>query len=355
MLVGPSSMANKRSPKGRSPEPAPAAGADPMLSHLFGWPVVGAVVVLLFGTGISAMYGDDYAVAESLYFAAVLLLAMKVWKWEETKKLDRRARGVAVVATCLVAIIVFGALVRWTAVVAKRHSAKTPAMATQPSVPATHEASKAARGGAITNGTIGPPEPEPRDPRKATGLKADATSAHNIRHRASPTVPLARDVVSKPVETAATIRTIVIESRLTCTLKPGAALPPATVDWWPVGDGGVAFLEGPSGRFRLQFVTPVVFRRQDDDRIVVVNQFAAAQTSEFLNRPIDALDTITSVIVPIQTVTEGKSLATMTLIEVTITVNGRGPWYYSYPLNSVPFEEGPQFTIPVKGLRARVE
>jgi hypothetical protein len=68
------------------------------------------------------------------------------------------------------------------------------------------------------------------------------------------------------------IQSIMIEGRLICDLKAGAELPPAEVPFLPMGDAN-AYLEGYAGKVRLDFVSPVRFRRQDDDHIVVINRF----------------------------------------------------------------------------------
>lgn len=52
---------------------------------LWRWEVVGILAPLLYGAGVSAMYGDNYTIAKSLYVAAVVLLTAKVLTWEETR------------------------------------------------------------------------------------------------------------------------------------------------------------------------------------------------------------------------------------------------------------------------------
>lgn len=104
-----------------------------MLPKLFGWPVVSAVVALLLGAGLNAMYGDDYSIANCLYLAAVLLLTAKIWRWEETKNLDAKKRGATLAVTLILAVVIFFMLQAWTTAVANRHHGIKP----QSTTPAT--------------------------------------------------------------------------------------------------------------------------------------------------------------------------------------------------------------------------
>jgi hypothetical protein len=147
------------------------------------------------------------------------------------------------------------------------------------------------------------------------------------------------------------IRQIVVEARLTATLRTGAEIPPSTVPWIPLG-GATAIAEGPAGSFPLEFVSPVVFRHQEGDRIVVVNRFAADRGSDLLSRPISMLSALTTLKIPVQVIVYGRSLDVLTLFEVSVSVNGRDPWYYRYEIGNTPIAAGqsPEITIPLKGL-----
>lgn len=149
------------------------------------------------------------------------------------------------------------------------------------------------------------------------------------------------------------IQSLVVEGRLTCTVKPGAELPPAEVPFLPVGDAN-AYLQGPAGRPALTFTSPVRFRRLEDDRIVVINRFGLPPTSDLQNAPLERLGTFTTLLVPSVTIVYGSAFEKMTMFEVTMTVNGETLWSYIYPLG-IQFEQGPQFTIPLQGLRTRIE
>jgi hypothetical protein len=60
------------------------------------------------------------------------------------------------------------------------------------------------------------------------------------------------------------------------------------VPFIPVGDAS-AYLEGPAGRTRLSFISPVLFRRIEGDRIVVINRFSLDSSSDLVGRPIASL------------------------------------------------------------------
>lgn len=149
------------------------------------------------------------------------------------------------------------------------------------------------------------------------------------------------------------IRTITVEGRLTCDLKDGAELPPSSVDFVPIGDAA-AHLIGSSGNFSLAFVSPVVFRRQQDGKMIVINTFAASPASDLMNKPFQALAALDTLQVPSVTVAWGHSIKSMSLFEVTVTINGSIVWYYPYRLGEISFQEGPAFKIPIDGLRKQL-
>src|SRR6266404_1611795 len=80
-----------------------------ILSRTWQWDVTGTVAVLIFGTGVAAMYGGDYILANGLYLAAVLLAALKVIRWEETGRLQRWPKYSAISGTLVLAIGIFAA------------------------------------------------------------------------------------------------------------------------------------------------------------------------------------------------------------------------------------------------------
>ena len=100
-----------------------------------------------------------------------------------------------------------------------------------------------------------------------------------------------------------------MEARLTCSLKPGAALPPSEVEFAPVG-GSSAYLVGAGGRALPSFL-------QSDSE--VWNQTASPSSIGFAlgsgdglrHRPVDALTAFDTLEVPIITVVYGNALESM--------------------------------------------
>ena len=150
---------------------------------------------------------------------------------------------------------------------------------------------------------------------------------------------------------AGEIRTIELEARLTCTLIPGAELPPETVSFMPIGDSH-AYLERPGTRVRLAFVSPVVFRRTDDG-VTVINTFALGTSGPLVSQPRDVLRSYSVLSVPIVTVVHGGALQQIRLLEVSLRINGDIAWYQSWTYD-VPFQQRPRFSVPLDGLHAQV-
>lgn len=141
------------------------------------------------------------------------------------------------------------------------------------------------------------------------------------------------------------IRSLTLEVRLTCVLKElHGDLPPDEVPFMPFGDAN-AYLEGPVGRQRLTFSSPVRFRRLSDNRIVVINRFALDSAGDLINQPTHVLANYRNVIAPVITIVWGKEFEKMTLLELSLSLNGGNPAYYSWPYD-VPFQTGPVFTVP---------
>jgi hypothetical protein len=144
------------------------------------------------------------------------------------------------------------------------------------------------------------------------------------------------------------IRTITVEGRLTATLKEGAEIPPASVQFMPMGGGADARLVGPSGEFTLDYVSPTIFRRLEGNRIVVVNTFSLPPSSALVGRPISSLQTAEQVHTPVVTIVYGKALDEYSLGEVTISVNGGAPWYYAWKMPPGTFNSGMVLRFPLR-------
>jgi hypothetical protein len=145
------------------------------------------------------------------------------------------------------------------------------------------------------------------------------------------------------------IRSVMVEGRLTCDLKDGAEIPPSEVQFIPVGNAN-SYLEGTHSKSRLDFVSPVRFRRQDDNHIVVINRFSLPPGSDLDGRPIDSLKNFDILTIPVITVVYGDSFKRMKLFEVSMSVNGKDVWYYRYEINQ-PFQAGPSFKIPFESFK----
>ncbi len=149
------------------------------------------------------------------------------------------------------------------------------------------------------------------------------------------------------------IQSIRIEVRLTCDLKEGAEIPPAEVMFMPVGDSH-SYFKGPAGTTRLEFQSPVRFRRQDPNKVVVINRFYLDSGSELLHKPLAFLKNYENLSVPVVTVVYGKSFQKFTLLEVVLTVNDQDIWYGSY-IYDVPFQVGPRFEVPLIELHKKLK
>lgn len=150
------------------------------------------------------------------------------------------------------------------------------------------------------------------------------------------------------------IQSIVLEGRLTCSIKSSVDIPPPEVNFMMLSDGH-AYLEGSLGRYRIEFVSPVRFHLQQDGNLVVINRFALPASSDLIQRPLDILGQFQVLKVPVVTIVYGDLLEKMIVFEVTMTVNGNDIWSYVYDLQDVPFKSGVLFTLPLDTLRERIE
>lgn len=165
-----------------------------------------------------------------------------------------------------------------------------------------------------------------------------------------------RDVVinNQSPQHPATIRSIVLEVRLTCDLVPEhGELPPDEVPFMPIGNAD-AYLDGAAGRQRLTFVSPVRFRKLVNNKIVVINRFALDPGGDLTNQPVSSLSNYDKVVAPVISIVWGKELARFTLLELSISLNGAEPAYYRWVYND-PFKEGPVFTVPFADLRKKLQ
>jgi hypothetical protein len=87
------------------------SGAQFVGSLLWRWDVVGAASLLLYGSGVGAMYGGQARIALALYAMSVVWLSAKTLTWEETKL--HKARGVVSFLIVLFSAIVVSVSFEW--------------------------------------------------------------------------------------------------------------------------------------------------------------------------------------------------------------------------------------------------
>jgi hypothetical protein len=71
-----------------------------LLEKVWRWDLVAAGSTLLYGSGVGAMYADDYTIARTFYFVAIVWLTAKVVVWEETRAHKKRF-GISIVVLLL--------------------------------------------------------------------------------------------------------------------------------------------------------------------------------------------------------------------------------------------------------------
>ena len=160
-------------------------------------------------------------------------------------------------------------------------------------------------------------------------------------------------IVTPPAAAESRIRSLTLEVRLTCVVKAShGELPPDEVPFMPVGDAN-AYLEGPAGRQRLTFSSPVRFRRLSDGRIVVINRFALDPAGDLINQPTLVLANYQNVIAPVITIVWGAEFEKFTLLELSLSLNGADPVYYSWSYDA-PFQVGPVFTVAFDNFKKKL-
>lgn len=149
------------------------------------------------------------------------------------------------------------------------------------------------------------------------------------------------------------IVTLNIEARLTCVFKNGVELPPAEVPFLPLGNSD-AYLKGAAGNVRLAFISPVYFRFQEPDKVVVVNKFATRDDINIINRPIEALNNYNFLSLPIVSIVYGERFEKITLLELTLFINGKTIWYGNWHYD-ITFQQGVCFNIPLEQLHRKLQ
>jgi hypothetical protein len=99
-------------------------------SAMWRWDVVGAGFVLLYGSGVGAMYGHQYVIAVCLYFIAVSWITAKTLTWEEAKK--HHARGSVAALVLFGGVAIFGISMVWMLHTYKQEKPRPQPMPLQP-------------------------------------------------------------------------------------------------------------------------------------------------------------------------------------------------------------------------------
>lgn len=152
------------------------------------------------------------------------------------------------------------------------------------------------------------------------------------------------------------VESITIEARLTTDLKNGESLPPAKYYFTPANRVSSDFA-GNAGIVRVDFQSPIYFRRLEDNNVTIINNYTLRNGSDIQHRPLTVLLNYDSLYVPIVTVIYGKGFNQIKLLEITIRINGNDIWYASYKYENVPFDilSDNQFGISLSDFKLRLK
>ena len=148
------------------------------------------------------------------------------------------------------------------------------------------------------------------------------------------------------------INSVLIELRATCSLKKGVNAPPGEYTFISVGDANSYFIN-PSGKFKIEFLSPIKFRQLENGNIVIINRFITNNASDLLNRPISFLSTFDTLNVPIITVIYGKDFEKLYSVELALRVNDEDLWYESWKYN-IDFQSA-TLQIPLDNLKLKLK
>lgn len=151
------------------------------------------------------------------------------------------------------------------------------------------------------------------------------------------------------------IETILIETRLTCSMKNNESFPPTKYGFTPANRVTADFI-GSAGTIGVDFQSPIYFRRLEDNQVVIINNYSLRNGSYIQHRPLTILNNYDSLYIPIVTVVYGKKFKQINLLEITVRINGDDFWYASYKYKNTPFEilEGNQFGVSLTEFRAKL-
>lgn len=193
--------------------------------------------------------------------------------------------------------------------------------------------------------------PAPSIPASAVPEQRPAQTSSVTNSPGAAVYQAGRDLIVQSVPSGqgvAQLRSIVLESRLTCVPVEGEELPPDAVPFWPVGDAN-AYLSGSAGRQRLLFSSPVKFRKLANGRVVIINRFSLDPASDLVGRPLSEVAAYRELVIPVITVVYAKAFSKFTLFEVSVSVNGEDPSFARWEYDD-PFRQGMVLTVPL-GIR----
>jgi hypothetical protein len=151
-----------------------------------------------------------------------------------------------------------------------------------------------------------------------------------------------------------TIHSLTAEVKLIVTLKSLSNAPPSEMDFLPVG-GGKAYLFGSQdARIPLSFISPVLFQKQADGKLAVVNRYSLVPDSPLQNKRIDYLLQCLTLQVPIITIVYGQMLSQIKGIKISLYVNGKLLWAQENDKDT-PFQEGPVITYDLANLHQTIQ
>jgi hypothetical protein len=146
------------------------------------------------------------------------------------------------------------------------------------------------------------------------------------------------------------VTSLIVEARMTCTIKNGVPLPESVESI--IGGFGSGEITGGGATLELARKNPVEFRKQPNDEMIVINHFYLPSSETVMGRPLNKLLTYDKLAVPITVLGSGSLFDKIKLFEITVTVNDKYTWYYPYNVGEVPFQDGgPMVTVPLAGLR----
>jgi hypothetical protein len=111
--------------------------------------------------------------------------------------------------------------------------------------------------------------------------------------------------------------------------------------------GAKTMLSGPNGSFQFEWQSPLRWRIQEDNRVVLINRWVLPTSSNLIGKPVSSLGNATQLSVSV--ITLGlSSLFDGTYEDVVIQVNGKEYWHSSAAVY-MDLRKDRGFIIPIPG------